>query len=233
MDLSVILPTYNEKNNIVDLVNQILEVIKNIENKEIIIVDDNSPDGTYLTCKTAFEKNSEIKILLRENNRGLANSIIEGIKASNGKKIIVMDTDFTHDPKMIPQLIYLNKLYDIISCSRYCAGGLMENKIHFYLSFIFNLLLRIILKTQIQDNLGGYFCVKKTVLDTLPIDKIFFGYGEYFFRLLFFAQKKKYTIVEIPAFYSIRHKGKSKSNFLLLLYKYFFEAVKLRFNLYK
>lgn len=233
MDLSIILPTYNEKNNIVNLVNQILEVIKNIENKEIIIVDDNSPDGTYLTCKTAFEKNSEIKILLRENNRGLANSIIEGIKASNGKNIIVMDTDFTHDPKMIPQLIYLNKLYDIISCSRYCAGGVMKNKIHFYLSFIFNLLLRIILKTQIQDNLGGYFCIKKTVLDNLPIDKIFFGYGEYFFRLLYFAQKKKYTIIEIPAFYSLRREGKSKSNFLLLLYKYFFEAVKLRFNLYK
>ena len=233
MDLSIILPTYNEKNNIVDLVNQILEVIKNIENKEIIIVDDNSPDGTYLTCKTAFEKNSEIKILLRENNRGLANSIIEGIKASNGKNIIVMDTDFTHDPKMIPQLIYLNKLYDIISCSRYCAGGVMKNKIHFYLSFIFNLLLRIILKTQIQDNLGGYFCIKKTVLNDLPIDKIFLGYGEYFFRLLYFAQKKKYTIVEIPAFYSLRREGKSKSNFLLLLYKYFFEAVKLRFNLYK
>ena len=233
MDLSIILPTYNEKNNIVNLVNQILEVIKNIENKEIIIVDDNSPDGTYLTCKTAFEKNSEIKILLRENNRGLANSIIEGIKASNGKNIIVMDTDFTHDPKMIPQLIYLNKLYDIISCSRYCAGGVMKNKIHFYLSFIFNLLLRIILKTQIQDNLGGYFCIKKTVLNDLPIDKIFLGYGEYFFRLLYFAQKKKYTIVEIPAFYSLRREGKSKSNFLLLLYKYFFEAVKLRFNLYK
>ena len=54
-----------------------------------------------------------------------------------------------------------------------------------------------------------------------------------FFRLLFFAQKKKYTIIEIPAFYRTRHRGKSKSNFLLLLYKYFFEAVKLRFNLYK
>ena len=77
------------------------------------------------------------------------------------------------------------------------------------------------------------FASKKTVLDSLPIDKIFFGYGEYFFRLLYFAQKKKYTIVEIPAFYSLRREGKSKSNFLLLLYKYFFEAVKLRFILYK
>ena len=109
----------------------------------------------------------------------------------------------------------------------------MENKIHFYFSFFFNLFLRIMLKTQIQDNLGGYFCIKKSVLNTLPKEKIFFGYGEYFFRLLYFAQKKKYTIIEIPAFYSLRREGKSKSNFLLLLCKYFFEAVKLRFNLYK
>ena len=140
-----------------------------------------------------------------------------------------MDTDLTHDPKLIPKLIYLIKEYDMISCSRYCAGGLMENKVHFYFSFFYNLFLRIILKTQIQDNLGGYFCIRKEVLNTLPTDKIFFGYGEYFFRLLFFVQKKKFSIIEIPAIYNIRQKGKSKSNFLLLTFKYFFEAIKLRF----
>ena len=109
----------------------------------------------------------------------------------------------------------------------------MENKIHYYFSFAFNLILRIILRTQIQDNLGGYYCIKKNVLDLLPRDKIFFGYGEYFFRLLYFAQEKKFTIIEIPAVYNLRHKGKSKSNFLLLLFKYFFIATKLRFKLYK
>ena len=57
MDLSIVLPTYNEKDNIINLIKQILEILKNIENKEIIVVDDNSPDGTYLSCKTAFEKN--------------------------------------------------------------------------------------------------------------------------------------------------------------------------------
>ena len=141
-----------------------------------------------------------------------------------------MDTDLTHDPGLIPKLIYLIKEYDIISCSRYCVGGLMENKIHFYLSFFFNLLLRIVLKTRIQDNLGGFFCIKKKVLDALPVEKIFFGYGEYFFRLLFFAQKKKFSIIEIPAVYNTRHEGKSKSNFILLPFKYFFEAIKLRFT---
>ncbi len=233
MNLSIILPTYNEKGNIIVLVNKILEVTKNIDDKEILIVDDNSPDETYSICKKTFENNNKVKTILRENNRGLANSIKEGIKFAQGENIIVMDTDLTHDPQLIPQLVYLIKVYDIISCSRYCAGGLMENKIHFYFSFLFNLILRIMLKTQIQDNLGGYFCIKKSVLKNLPEEKIFFGYGEYFFRLLCYAQKKNYKIVEIPAYYNMRYKGKSKSNFLLLLFKYFFEAIKLRFILSK
>jgi|TARA_B100001964_G_scaffold67961_1_gene77212 dolichol-phosphate mannosyltransferase len=231
MDLSIVLPTYNEKDNIINLIKQILEILKNIENKEIIVVDDNSPDGTYLSCKTAFEKNDGIKVLLRKSNKGLANSILDGIKICKGEYIIVMDTDLTHDPKLIPKLTYLAKEYDIVSGSRFCAGGLMENKIHYFCSFSFNLLLRIILKTQIQDNLGGYFCIKKNTLDSLPFEKIFYGYGEYFFRLLYFAQEKKFNIIEIPAVYNLRQKGKSKSNFLLLLLKYFFSAMKLRFRL--
>ena len=82
MDLSIVLPTYNEKDNIINLVEQILEILKNTENKEIIVVDDNSPDGTHSAISNAFEKNDRIKILLRKSNRGLANSIIEGIKIS-------------------------------------------------------------------------------------------------------------------------------------------------------
>ena len=149
MDLSIVLPTYNEKENIINLIKQILEILKSTEDKEIIVVDDNSPDGTYLACKTAFEKNDGIKVILRKSNRGLANSIAEGIKICKGKYIVVMDTDMTQDPKLISKLISLTKEYDIISCSRFCAGGLMENKMHYFCSFSFNLLLRIILKTQI------------------------------------------------------------------------------------
>ena len=173
LSLSIVLPTYNEKENIVNLINQILEISKDIENKEIIVVDDNSSDGTYLSCKVAFEKNDVVKLILRKNNKGLANSIGDGIKFSKGQNIIIMDTDLTHDPKLIPKLIYLIQKFDVVSCSRFCAGGLMENRPHYYLSFSFNLLLRIILKTQIQDNLGGFFCINKKVLDSLPHEKIF------------------------------------------------------------
>ena len=99
MDLSIILPTYNEKNNINILIKKILEILKDVESKEVIVVDDNSPDGTYLYCKKEFETNNQIKLILRQNNRGLANSIRDGIKASKGKNIIIMDTDLSHDPK--------------------------------------------------------------------------------------------------------------------------------------
>ena len=228
MDLSIILPTYNEKNNINVLIKNILEILKNLENKEVIVVDDNSPDGTYLFCKKEFEKNNQIKLIFRQNNRGLANSIGEGIKASKGKNIIIMDTDLSHDPKLIPQIINLNKDYDIVSCSRYCEGGSMGNKLHYYCSFSYNLLLKFILKTQIKDNTGGYFCIKRNTLDLLPFEKIFYGYGEYFFRLLYFANKKKKSIIEIPTIYNRRIYGRSKSNFSLLLFKYFFSAIKLR-----
>jgi dolichol-phosphate mannosyltransferase len=233
MDLSIILPTYNEKNNINVLIKNILEILKNLENKEVIVVDDNSPDGTYLFCKKEFEKNNQIKLIFRQSNRGLANSIGEGIKASKGKNIIIMDTDLSHDPKLIPQMINLNKDYDIVSCSRYCEGGSMGNKLHYYCSFSYNLLLKFILKTQIKDNTGGYFCIKKNTLDLLPFEKIFYGYGEYFFRLLFFDKKKKKSIIEIPTIYNLRTYGKSKSNFFLLLFKYFFSAIKLQFTSYK
>ena len=86
MSYSVILPTLNEKGNIIQLIKKIRFIFSEIQQEyEIIVVDDNSPDGTHLACKTAFEKNEGIKILLRKSNRGLANSIADGIKICKGK----------------------------------------------------------------------------------------------------------------------------------------------------
>ena len=90
-------------------------------------------------------------------------------------------------------------------------------------------MLKLILKTDINDNLGGYFLIKRELLNKLSFDKIFYGYGEYFFRLLFFSRQKRARILEIPAIYKQRIYGKSKSNFVVMLFKYFFAAVKLRF----
>ena len=229
-DFSVILPTYNEKNNIISLIDKILELYPRKTKKyEILVVDDNSPDKTYDIVNETYKNISCIKCYKRIKNRGLGSSIEFGLKRATGKHLIVMDTDLTHDPLLIKKLLYVNKVYDLVSCSRYCCGGSMENKKHFLGSYVYNLILRIILKTQIQDNLGGFFAIKRNVLRNLPLKKIFFGYGDYFFRLLHFAQNKGFSIVEIPAYYKNRIDGLSKSKFFLMFFSYFLSAIKLRF----
>ena len=229
MEISIILPTYNEKDNIVRLVETIKKL--NLEQTfEILIIDDNSPDGTYQFSKDKLSYDKNIKIILRKNIRGLAFSIKEGIEKSEGNHVIVMDTDFTHDPILIKKMISLRSQYEIISGSRYVPGGSMENQFHGKLSYYYNVMLKFLLKTKINDNLGGYFLIKRDLLNDLEFDKIFYGYGEYFFRLLYFSKNKNAKIIEIPAVYKQRLYGKSKSNFLAMLFKYFFAAVKLRFG---
>ena len=229
MQVSIILPTYNERKNILLLVNSIKKHLKK-HALEIIIVDDNSPDGTGSICKKKFGKNKNVFVLNNKIRTGLAKSIYEGIKVSSKNKIVVMDTDFTHNPVLISKMLRLSNEYTIISGSRYCSGGYMEEQIHSHLSYFYNLLLKLILKTQVQDNLGGFFCIDKKQLKKLPLKKIFYGYGEYYFRLLFYSLKSKFSILEIPAIYKKRTRGNSKSKFIYMFYKYFIEAIKLRFS---
>ena len=229
MEISIILPTYNEKDNIVRLV-ETIKKLKLEQTFEILIIDDNSPDGTYQFSKDNLSNEKNVKIVLRKNIRGLAFSIKEGIEKSTGEHIIVMDTDFTHDPILIKKMISLSSKYEIISGSRYVSGGYMENQLHGKLSYYYNIMLKFILKTKVNDNLGGYFLIKRNLLNKLEFDKIFYGYGDYFFRLLYFSKNKNAKIIEIPAVYKQRIYGKSKSNFTAMLFKYFYAAVKLRFG---
>ena len=227
MKISVILPTYNEKNNILLLVDEILKNLSKFKEKEILIIDDNSPDGTYKICKENLNNNF-IKVFLRTEDKGLAKSIRFGIEKSSGDKIIVMDTDHTHDPKYLGILLNLSEQFDIVIGSRFFEGGKMAATTHHYLSYIFNVFLRILLRTGVKDNLGGFFCINKKSLKDLNFDKIFTGYGEYFLRLIFFLKKKNVKINEVGVIYNLRYKDKSKSNFFKLLFQYTFEALKLR-----
>ncbi len=227
-ELSIILPTYNEKDNIILLVNKIIRLLKNYKKKEIIIVDDSSPDNTYSLVKKKFKTKKFIKTFLRKKEFSLGKSIAYGIKKSKGRLIIVMDADLTHNPNLIPKLISHTKNYDLVSGSRFIKGGSMYNLFHYTCSLIFSFFLKILLKSQLKDNLGGYYCVKSKVFKKLKFKKIFYGYGEYYFRLLFFLNKNKVSMIEIPARYYKRNAGESKSSFLFLLFKYSLEAIALR-----
>jgi len=226
--VSVILPTYNEAGNIVDLVNAIIPKIPRGYDYEIIVVDDNSPDHTLDLVHAAFQANPKVVPVLRTVDRGFAKSIRAGIERASGDRLVVMDTDFTHDPAEIPRLLHVGDVYDIVSGSRFCPGGNMQDVTHYIASMLYNWMLRVVLRTQVQDNLGGYFTIRKADLLRLPLDQIFFGYGEYFFRLIHYGQRHGLSIVEIPAIYRTRHAGKSKSNFGKALFTYTMAALRLK-----
>jgi dolichol-phosphate mannosyltransferase len=228
MKVSVVLPTYNESGNIVPLIRGIIRNIPADWSHEIIVVDDNSPDRTYELVRATFREVPQVMALLRTTDRGLARAIRAGLERAGGDQVLVMDTDFTHDPVEIPRLLHVGQVYDLVSGSRFCPGGNMQDTRHYLASMLFNWGLRVLLRTQVQDNLGGYFTMRRERLMRLPLDRIFFGYGEYFFRLIHHAQRQGLSVVEIPAVYRARTAGASKSNFGRLLITYTLAALALR-----
>lgn len=103
----------------------------------------------------------------------------------------------------------------------------MDSKGHYLASFLYNLVIRVIIRTQVQDNLGGFWVARTAKVQSMPLDKIFFGYGDYYFRLLHYMQYAGSKVVELPAHYTERAGGKSKSNFLKLLFDYSAQAIAL------
>jgi glycosyltransferase involved in cell wall biosynthesis len=179
----------------------------------------------------AFAGDARVVCILRNIDRGFAKSIRTGIEIATGDRIIVMDSDLTHDPVEIPRLLHVGNVYDLVSGSRFCAGGRMVDTMHYTMSMMYNWVIRLVLRTQVQDNLGGYYTIRKASLAKLPFDDIFFGYGEYYFRLLHHAQLSGMTIVEIPAQYLPRGEGKSKSNWMSMIFMYTGAAVRLKLKL--
>ena len=228
MLVSLVLPTYNEVENIVYLLRSVIEHIPPGWEYEIIVVDDNSPDHTLEAVEESFHDNPKVIPLLRITDRGLAKSIRAGAERAKGDALIFMDTDFNHNPAEIPRLLHLLQVSDVVIGSRFCAGGSMEDVPHYLLSLIYNWFLRVVLRTQIQDNLSGFLALKRQSLEQLPFDEIFFGYGDYCFRLLHYAQKRGLSLLEMPVNYHTRQKGKSKSVFWKLFFLYTKELLKLR-----
>lgn len=228
---SIILPTYNESGNIVELVEVIRkELSRKRISGELIIVDDDSPDKTGLLAQKYFLKVPEVRVLIRKKERGLATAIREGLEKAVGEVVVVMDTDFNHEPRLVPRLIEKCKNYDFVVGSRFIKGGGMANKHREKLSYLFNVLIRIILGSPVHDNLSGFFAFKRTNLEKLNFDKIFYGYGDYFIRLIYLAKLQGNKFAELPSFYKDREYGVSKSQFIDMFKEYFASTLSLKFK---
>jgi dolichol-phosphate mannosyltransferase len=227
-DLSIVLPCYNEKDNIVPLVRDLLSQMDFLGGRlEILVVDDNSPDGTAQLVRQGFAQDGRVKTIVRTANRGLAFSIREGLEQACGRILLVMDTDFNHPPSTVPVLFHVAEYADLVVGSRFIFGGGMPDRTRYYLSYIYNIFMRLALGTRIDDNLSGLFAIRREALQRLPFERIFWGYGDYFFRLLLLAQRMNMRVIQIPVMYGLRPAGEAKTRFLSIFSGYTREVLRL------
>lgn len=236
MKLSFVLPTYNEAGNI----GQLIKMINNQKelkffSKEFIVVDDNSQDDTQKEIRKLIKKKLPIKLIIRKKEKGLATAVLTGIYQTIGKVIILMDSDFNHRPEDLFKLFtpIIEKQADVVIGSRYIPGGGMHiteaSRWQYLLSKWGNYLVNhCLLKLPVNESLSGFVVIRKSLLDKLPLKKIFTGYGEYCIRLIFHCYKLKYKIKEIPVMYGLRQYGVSKSSLKRMVYYYLKAALELK-----
>jgi dolichol-phosphate mannosyltransferase len=221
--VSVILPTYNEKGNIIPLIEKLITTLEgsSIKKFELLVIDDNSDDGTPQAVEEFVKSDDRVKLTVRKKERGLATAVRTGIELSRGEIIVLMDTDFNHNPRDVKRLIEPIGGYDIVVGSRYIKGGFIEYSwIRHYLSYFFNMFLRLYLEIQTRDNLSGFIAVKREIFREMDMNLIFRGFGEYHIRFIYWSYLKGHKILEIPVIYNKRAYGKSKFKFLEYLITY-------------
>ncbi|GAB4457695.1 MAG: hypothetical protein Fur0044_51070 [Anaerolineae bacterium] len=233
MKASIILPTYKEKDNIIELIQAIFAALEScVLAYEVVVVDDNSPDGTAEAVRQNFGGDGRVKLFVRTGERGLATAIRYGIDHSDGEIVVSMDTDFNHDPNILPQMIQFLDHYDIIIGSRFVMAGGMEDRFRQFSSLVYNYVIRLLFRTPVHDNLSGFFSIRREKLEALDLDQIYYGYGDYFIRLLMVAHKRGYRMLEIPVFYRLRLHGHSKTQFLSIFTQYSRALLALRLKLW-
>ena len=219
--ISIIIPTYNESQNIINILKSIGSNLPKNLLTQAIIVDDNSPDGTGKIVEDYLKNLKKmadytIEIIHRKAKDGLGSAILNGIQHAKGDTIVVMDSDFSHPPQIIPKLIDSVKKYkfDIAVASRYIKGGNIKGwsfkrKI---MSKFATLIAKKGLGIDAKDPMSGFFAFKKNILNGLNIDAI--GYK---ILLEILVKTKNVTITEIPYTFQDRELGSSKLNLKIIL----------------
>lgn len=230
--VSVVLPTYNEREGIAELAGEILAVARAARlDAEVLVVDDDSPDGTAAHLAEVFRAEPAIRTHVRRGERGLASAIRRGIEEARGDVIVVMDSDGNHDPVLVPLMVRCAEEFDVVIGSRYVlGGGMLTSAFRYWASYAFNILIRVVLGLRIHDNLSGYLAFRRSLLDGLERDAIFHGYGDYAIRFLYQVVRRGGRVLEIPTVYRFRKGGESKTRFFAYFWTYLASVCRLRFT---
>ncbi len=225
----IIVPTYNEKENLPAIISAVHE---HLPSADILVVDDNSPDGTGQIADEIARNDNKVKVMHRQGKLGLGTAYVAGFRYALAEKydfIFEMDCDFSHDPKYLPAMVAeAEKGADLVLGSRYVSGGGTVNwgPLRKFISRGGSLYARTILGVPVRDLTGGFKCFRRNVLESIDLDSISaHGYGfqiEMTYRVL----KSGFRVVELPIIFVDRRVGQSKMS-----KKIFVEALTLVWKL--
>jgi dolichol-phosphate mannosyltransferase len=213
LDLSIIIPTYNERDNIVKVINEIYGVLEPISIRyEVLFVDDNSPDRTWEVLQELSEKDPKIQTLRRFREKGLSSAVYQGMEFAKGKYFLVMDADLQHDPKIIPEMLKQIQTCDLVIASRNHSKGSYGNfsKLRKFLSHLANSFAIKLLHCSVSDPMSGFFLIRREVFYENATKLNPRGFK---ILLEFLAKCKGLTIQEVGYTFRNRAKGKSKLGF--------------------
>jgi len=204
--VSIVLATYNERENILDTIESIFHNVK--DPVEVIVVDDDSSDMTWQLVEELNDP--RVKLIRRVETRGLASAFNRGVIESRGEVVGWMDADMCMPPSLLPEMISKLDDYDIVVGSRYAPGGIDDRAfLRVASSRLINGLASMVLGYGIKDYDSGFVVLKRSVFDKVSI--IPTGYGAYFMEFLYTCRKKGLKVYEIPYVFRDRAKGISKS----------------------
>jgi dolichol-phosphate mannosyltransferase len=214
LQVAIIVPTFNEKENIESLVTQLLVLPTAVH---IIVVDDNSPDGTgAIADRLAAESDGRVGVIHRAGKLGLGTAYIAGFKRAlteGADLVCTMDADFSHNPRYIPAMVTkIGQGYDLVIGSRYVRGGgasgcTFDRKL---LSWGANACARTMLGLHAHDTTAGFRCYRRQVLEGMDLDEIKASGYSFLIEMLYRVQRDNWRVGEIPIIFENRRLGASK-----------------------
>ncbi len=209
----VVVPTYNEADNIDELLTELIALPVNLG---VIVVDDNSPDGTgELAEQWASRYPDRVHVVHRPGKLGLGTAYIAGFRKGleqDARAIMTMDADFSHHPRYIPEMIALSRSKHVVIGSRYAPGGGSRNCTwkRVALSRAANTFARTLLGLEAADATAGFRLYRREVLESIPLGSIFSNGYSFLVEMLFMCQRRGWSVGEVPIIFEDRRKGKTK-----------------------
>jgi glycosyltransferase involved in cell wall biosynthesis len=213
-DTFVVVPTYNEADNLDELLTELLALPLSLG---VVVVDDNSPDGTGpLADQWASRYPGRVYVVHRPGKLGLGTAYIAGFKKGltelGATRLLTMDADFSHHPRFIPAMVAMSRDYHVVIGSRYAPGGGSRNCTwkRVLLSRTANAVARSLLGLTAHDATAGFRLYRREVLESIPLDRIFSSGYSFLVEMLFMCQRRGWQIGETPIVFEDRRKGKTK-----------------------